>query len=40
MTQEQQFYEWLDSCPFQWFADEDELGESITVRFIMESNDA
>ena len=37
MTQndnETKLYSWLDSCPFDFFADEDELG-NINVRFIL-----
>ena len=39
MIMREEFYEWLDSSPFQWFADEDESGEIINVRFVIDGGE-
>ena len=39
MIMREEFYEWLDSSPFQWFADEDVPGEIVTVRFVIDDED-
>ena len=35
MNNKNTFYEWLDSSPFEWFANENESDETITVRFLI-----
>ena len=39
MTMLKEFYEWLESSPCQWFADEDVPGEIVTVRFVIDDED-